>query len=242
METVTLNDLKKEATIEKPMNIYQKLLEVQAKLKAPKNQWNTFGKYHYRSCEDILEGVKPLLKEVNASLVVKDELVQVGDRYYIKATATFIDVESNEFKVLHNTAYAREEETKKGMDGGQITGTASSYARKYALNGLLLIDDTKDSDTDENKLQQPEGENEAPKKETLKDVTALIKEWQLCRTKMFDLGIDFRSETIKQWIADKTGYGNQEASQDCNHMKAIVDAYHHLIKGKEAKGGKSNDQ
>ena len=134
------------------MDVYKKLLAVQAELKAPKGQYNSFGKYKYRSCEDILEAVKPILAKVGATLVVGDELLIMGERYYIKAVATFMDAETGD-KVT-NTAYAREEETKKGMDGSQITGTASSYARKYCLNGLFLIDDTKDADTDAYKVQQ----------------------------------------------------------------------------------------
>ena len=133
------------------VGIYKKLLEIQTDLKAPKGQYNSFGKYKYRSCEDILEAVKPICKKNNATLIIADELQNIGDRYYIKATATIIDIEDG--SVLSNTAYAREEETKKGMDGSQITGTASSYARKYALNGLFCIDDTKDADTDEYKEQ-----------------------------------------------------------------------------------------
>lgn len=127
------------------MNVYEKLLKVQVELKAPKNQFNRFGKYNYRSCEDIQEAVKPLLSLVKAALTVGDEIVQIGDRYYIKATARFIDCESND--VVENTAFAREEQEKKGMDSSQLTGSTSSYARKYALNGLFCIDDVKDSDT-----------------------------------------------------------------------------------------------
>lgn len=124
-----------------------KILKIQSELKAPKGQYNSFGKYKYRSCEDILEAVKPLLKENKLIMNITDELVYIGERYYIKATAVITDIENGEQFI--NTAYAREEDTKKGMDGSQITGTASSYARKYALNGLFLIDDTKDADTDE---------------------------------------------------------------------------------------------
>jgi hypothetical protein len=116
-----------------------KLLEIQKKLDVPKNQLNKFGGYKYRSCEDILEALKPLLDE---PVILADEIVQIGDRYYVKATAKYGEVEV--------TAYAREEETKKGMDASQITGSASSYARKYALNGLFAIDDTKDADTQDN--------------------------------------------------------------------------------------------
>lgn len=127
--------------------IITKLATIQKELKAPKNQFNKFGNYKYRSCEDILESLKGLLKKTKTSLKISDELVLLGDRFYVKATATLYDLESEE--KIENTAYAREEETKKGMDGSQITGTASSYARKYALNGLFLIDDTKDADTNE---------------------------------------------------------------------------------------------
>ena len=132
---------------ENKVNVYKKLLEVQSRLKAPKLQNNKFGGYKYRSCEDILEAVKPILKEVGATIKLSDEMTMVGERYYIRATALFIDTESG--ANISNNAYAREEEMLKGMTGAQITGTASSYARKYALNGLLAIDDTKDADTNE---------------------------------------------------------------------------------------------
>ncbi len=122
----------------------KELLQIQSELKAPKGQFNAYGKYKYRSCEDILEAVKPILKKCNCTLLLSDSLVYVGDRYYIKATATLINVEG---KSISTESYAREEETKKGMDASQITGASSSYARKYALNGLLCIDDNKDSDT-----------------------------------------------------------------------------------------------
>lgn len=127
--------------------ISEKLLKIQSELKAPKGQYNSFGKYKYRSCEDILEAVKPLTQNNKCVLKISDTLKQVGDRYYIEATATLTDIEDS--TSITNTAYAREEKEKKGMDGSQITGTASSYARKYALNGLFCIDDTKDADTDE---------------------------------------------------------------------------------------------
>ena len=131
----------------KEKTIYEKLLSVQNELKAPKDKRNNFGGYNYRSCEGILEAVKPLLQAQGLMLTLKDEVVNIGDRYYVRATALLDDISSNgEIAV---TALAREEEAKKGMDASQITGTASSYARKYALNGLFLIDDTKDADTDE---------------------------------------------------------------------------------------------
>ena len=118
---------------------------VQSELKAPKGQTNKFGGYRYRSCEDILEAVKPLLKKYGLVLTVSDEMTQLDSRYYIHATAVLRDTESD--AQIENSAYAREAESKKGMDESQITGTASSYARKYALNGLFCIDDTKDADT-----------------------------------------------------------------------------------------------
>ena len=126
-------------------SVYLKLVEVQNKLKAPKNQFNKFGNYAYRNCEDILEALKPILSEVKAVVNISDEVVLVGERYYIKATVKFIDAETSE--VVEASAMAREEENKKGMDSSQLTGSTSSYARKYALNGLVAIDDTKDSDT-----------------------------------------------------------------------------------------------
>lgn len=126
-------------------NVYMKLVEVQSKLKAPKSQFNKFGNYAYRNCEDILEALKPLLNEVKAIINISDDVVLVGERYYIKATVKFICAESGE--VIEASAMAREEENKKGMDSSQLTGSTSSYARKYALNGLFAIDDTKDSDT-----------------------------------------------------------------------------------------------
>lgn len=127
------------------MSIYTKLMNVQNELKVPKNNTNTFGNYKFRNAEDILEALKPLLKKYNATVIITDDVVMVGDRYYIKATVKFIDTETGE--MIETSALAREEENKKGMDSSQITGSTSSYARKYALNGLFAIDDTKDSDT-----------------------------------------------------------------------------------------------
>lgn len=127
--------------------IYAKLIKVQNELKAPKSQFNKFGNYKYRSCEDILEAVKPILIANNLTLILNDDIVLVGDRFYVKAKAILIDTENG--STLEASAYARESLDKKGMDSSQITGATSSYARKYALNGLFLIDDTKDFDTDE---------------------------------------------------------------------------------------------
>lgn len=126
------------------MGVYEKLIAVQEKLKAPKSQYNSFGKYHYRNAEDILESVKPLCSEQKAVIYISDRPVYIEGRFYIEATAVFQDVESDGQVAV--CAYAREDETKKGMDGSQVTGAASSYARKYALNGLLCVDDGKDAD------------------------------------------------------------------------------------------------
>ena len=133
-------------------NIYEKLSNIQIELKAPKGQYNKFGNYKYRSCEDILEAVKPLCHKNRTTLVLNDEVEVKSERYYIKAIATLYDWDSDNKLVA--SAYARESLTKKGMDESQITGTSSSYARKYALNGLFNIDDTKDNDTNEAKEQQ----------------------------------------------------------------------------------------
>lgn len=145
---------------EQPRNVYAKLMHVQQNLKAPKGQYNKFGNFHYRSCEDIQEAVKPVLAQVNAVLTVEDDLLLIGDRYYVKAVARFTDAESGE--AVTNTAYARETDQKAGMDAAQITGSCSSYARKYALNGLFCIDDAKDPDAsdqsaDAGKRQQGTG-------------------------------------------------------------------------------------
>ena len=134
------------------LNIYGKLAAIQKELKAPKSQYNSFAKYNYRSCEDILEAVKPLCIKNNATLILNDTVREISGRFYVVATATLADQESD--GVVEADAYAREPQDKKGMDDSQITGMASSYARKYALNGLFCIDDTKDADTDEVKRQE----------------------------------------------------------------------------------------
>lgn len=126
------------------MSVYEKLMTVQWKLKAPKGQRNNFGNYNYRSCEDILEAVKPILSEVRAVVVISDNVIEVGDRIYIQAIASFIDTEDG--GKISTSAYAREALSKKKMDESQLTGATSSYARKYALNGLFAIDDSKDMD------------------------------------------------------------------------------------------------
>lgn len=149
---------------------------IQCQLNAPKNQFNSFGKYHYRSCEDILEGLKPLLRESNACVMLNDDIITVGDRVYVKATATLLKEGQT---IAETSAFAREPHSKKGMDDSQVTGTASSYARKYALNGLFLIDDAKDADTDEAKNQE-KSNNGQPKQPRVPHEDHLLT----CKTSM----------------------------------------------------------
>lgn len=162
----------------------QRVGDIQHKLKAPKGQYNSFGKYNYRSCEDILEGVKPLLKEHNLALLIDDEIVQIGERYYVKATAKITD--GREF--VSATAYAREPDTKKGMDESQITGATSSYARKYALNALLCIDDTKDADTMDNS------------KKPVQQTQETVYNWQTLKARATQGGIS--EEELVQYVTE----------------------------------------
>lgn len=155
--------------------LVKKLAKIQSELKAPKNQYNNFGKYKYRSCEDILEAVKPLVNKIDCIMTISDEIVMLGDRYYVKATAAITDGENS----ISNSAYARESFDKKGMDDSQITGATSSYARKHALNGLLCIDDTKDADTDEHSEQ-------AKKVKPAAQPEPLVKLSEQCESEMWD--------------------------------------------------------
>lgn len=154
-------------------HIYGKLMMIQQELKAPKGQYNSFAKYNYRSCEDILEAVKPLCIKNNATLLLNDAVQEVSGRFYVVATATLVDTESGDSASV--TAYAREPQDKKGMDDSQITGMASSYARKYALNGLFCIDDTKDADTDEAKRQEDSPKNREKKQESKAETPVLCE-------------------------------------------------------------------
>lgn len=149
-------------------SIFVTLQSIQQSLVAPKGQYNSFGKYSYRSAEDILEALKPILQEHDAVLILQDGIVQIGDRYYVEATATLYAVG----ETIGTTAYAREDDSKKGMDGSQVTGAASSYARKYALNGLFMIDDNKDPDTDEYHNQNNQGSSKQQKPAGQKEQTA----------------------------------------------------------------------
>ena len=195
------------------------LVYIQSNLKAPKNQRNNFGGYNYRSCEDILEAVKPLLAEVNCVLTVKDDIILIGDRYYVKATAILHTPSGVTFE---NTAFAREPQEKKGMDSSQITGMASSYARKYALNGLFCIDDTKDADSMNNNESPapaiPETPAPAPQNQEadIQMSMELIKAINNCKT------LD-ELTTLKN---------NQvEPLKSCNKLKNLLNARYNAIKG-----------
>lgn len=179
------------------MEFTEKIKEVQAHIKAPKNLYNSFGKYKYRNAEGILEAVKPYLSEYNLCLTLSDEIVQVGERYYVKATATIYDGMSS--VSMSVSAYAREAATKKGMDDSQITGTASSYARKYALNGLFLLDDTKDADTDESRIER---ENRQAEKKSISKTEAKVL-YEIIQNHGIDVN-DFLLEKNIQRLSDLT--------------------------------------
>lgn len=173
------------------MTIYEKLGAIQQALQAPKSQFNEFGKYKYRSCEDVLAAVKPLLAENKCVLLLRDDLESKEGRVYIKATASLFDIEAADNGTISAVAFAREEETKKGMDASQVTGAASSYARKYALNGLFCIDDNKDSDFT----------NQTPKEERKPDETRTqASDFPFCQ----DCGARI-DERVRKYSVDKFG-------------------------------------
>lgn len=199
-----MSKLTDEAKVDVKLNVYQKLNKVQTELKAPKNQYNDFGRYHYRSCEDILEGLKPLLKEIGVIVLLSDSVEFIEGRYYVKARAQFVDTDTAE--KIEVSAMAREEENKKGMDSSQITGSASSYARKYALNGLFCIDDTKDSDatneSSQSNTQAQKGSN---------DYT--INQNQLKRLYAIASSKGVNSETVKRQVMSKFGKEPKELNK-----------------------------
>lgn len=183
----------------------KKLCKIQTELKAPKGQRNNFGKYNYRSCEDILEALKPLLDKYEAIINLSDNIVQVGERYYVSVVAKLADAKTGES--VMSTAFAREDESKKGMDASQLTGATSSYARKYALNGLLAIDDTKDSDYLNNGSKVPNNDAKHYSKSTItldmaKDIEVSFGEykgqtlWQVAEKDL---------DTIKEWYQKASG-------------------------------------
>lgn len=186
------------------MNIYQKLAAVQYSLKAPKNQYNSFGKYNFRSCEDIIEAAKPHLQEHNLMLLLNDAIRQIGDRYYVEATATLIDLDADN-STIDVKASAREENEKKGMDGSQVTGASSSYARKYALNGLFAIDDNKDSDTTNKGKKKPNTEQkDKPPTEQPKEQPKQKTPRQQLIARLNELGIDVNEYAQKHGLNSKT--------------------------------------
>lgn len=194
------------------MNKFEKLKEIQQKLKAPKSQYNSFGEYNYRNCEDILESLKPLLSEQNCTVYITDGIILIGERYYLKATVHFVDNESAD--EITTTAYAREENEKRGMDLAQLTGSTSSYARKYALDGMFAIDDTKDYD------YLNDGKDTAakkdPKKETEKPVDWRHEYMQICAEK----GIDSVKYATEHKISKATT--QEEFKAICAVLKKIT--------------------
>ena len=197
------------------MNIYEKLLKAQVELKAPKGQYNSFGKYKYRSCEDILEALKPVLDKLKLALFISDEIVEVGGSYkvskkdetvesegrkYVKATITLVNIEKPD-EQIKTSALAREEETKKGMDGSQITGASSSYARKYALNGMFMIDDTKDSDSTNTHGKEEKTEAER-KKEAIEAINKLADTEEKTE-KVFDMIAKFNKNSLLDCSLDE---------------------------------------
>lgn len=188
--------------MEEKISIFSKLLSIQNELKAPKNQYNKFGKYNYRSCEDILEEIKPLCLKYGAVLLVDDYVEQVGERFYIKAKASLIDIETEQ--EIYACAYARESENKKGMDSAQVTGATSSYARKYALNGLFCIDDTKDVDTQEYQEKKKMNNNQSKNANSYEQVgieqAVLLGEIDKRIEELLKLGVDVKSEGALHFI------------------------------------------
>lgn len=185
------------------MNIQEKLMNIQQELKAPKNQRNNFGNYNYRSLEDIDEAVKPLLKKNKCCLVVSDDIINFGDRYYIKATARLIDVEADES--LECSAMAREALTQKGMQDSQLTGSTSSYARKYCLNGLFCIDDTKDADHPPKEMNTPKKQSEPVKNTFLDKMKGYAKNepdiyWKVLGSNGFEKATDVNTISLQNRI------------------------------------------
>lgn len=185
------------------MEFIEKIVAIQSELKAPKGQYNSFGKYNYRSCEDILEGVKPLLAKHGLVLTIQDSIELIGDRYYIKATATITDGKEN----VSTSAYARESLDKKGMDASQVTGATSSYARKYALNGLLCIDDTKDADTMDNS------------KKPVQQTQETVYNWQTLKARATQGGIS--EDDLKHYLKDTLKVAGTDSMTQEHYQQAF---------------------
>lgn len=219
--------------VERKDDIYTKLSHIQNELKAPKNQYNSFGKYNYRNCEDILEAVKPICKKHRTTLVLTDSVELIGERYYIKSIARLQDWDSIEY--VEGVAYARESKDKKGMDDSQVSGATSSYARKYALNGLFNIDDTKDFDTDESQRQQNNGKQQPAKQQI--NIQEEIKK----RTSyLIELGVDFANQNTKNFI-DKHNNGKHDVTNmNVNERLNYIQVLNKMIEIKEKE--KKNDK
>ena len=185
------------------MEFIEKIVAIQSELKAPKGQYNSFGKYNYRSCEDILEGVKPLLTKHGLVLTIQDSIDLIGDRFYVKATATITDGKEQ----LSTSAYARESLDKKGMDASQVTGATSSYARKYALNGLLAIDDTKDADTMDNS------------KKLVQQTQETVYNWQTLKARATQGGIS--EDELKRYLKDTLKVAGTDSMTQEHYQQAF---------------------
>ena len=185
------------------MEFIEKIVAIQSELKAPKGQYNSFGKYNYRSCEDILEGVKPLLDKHGLVLTIQDEIELIGDRYYVKATASI----TNGKESISTSAYARESLDKKGMDASQVTGATSSYARKYALNGLLAIDDTKDADTMDNS------------KKPMQQTQETVYNWQTLKARATQGGIS--EDDLKHYLKDTLKVAGTDSMTQEHYQQAF---------------------
>ena len=196
------------------MTVYKKLIKVQTELKAPKNQRNTFGNYNYRNAEDILEALKPILVKHDADVFLSYKVIVTGNMWtYVEATATFVDIETGESTCT--TGYAREAETKKGMDPSQITGSASSYAGKYALGGLFLIDDSVDPDSDSHQKITGGGSQASNRKFTKDDVTAL-------RLDLVKVATATKKDVneLEAWVAQQIGVDSFDAINQLSFAKA----------------------
>lgn len=200
------------------MTIFEKLQKVQSEMKAPKNLYNSFGKYSYRNAEGICEAFKPFGKTYGLSLTLADEVVEIGGRVYVKATATLYDTEGS--APVSVSAYAREAETKKGMDDSQVTGATSSYARKYALNGLFLLDDTKDPDTDEYRQQGEAAQKKAekPKDNGYPPVAEMVKDCEKY----------YKGENLKKLLE----YFGANSIKELNYGQLTV-AWNQSMKGRQ---------
>ena len=221
------------------INIYEKMAHIQNELKAPKGQYNKFGKYKYRSCEDILEAVKPICLKYRTTLIIYDEIECIAGMNYLKAVCTIYDWDSD--NKVEAYAYARESIAKKGMDDSQITGATSSYARKYALNGLFNIDDTKDTDSNELHDQVNTKEPQAQKEQPQLDVTSVMKINASLVCEMDTLGIDFRGK-LSNLVFKYSGLRTQDTTKlALEDIYKLNSTYASLIKKfKEQQGANQN--